>query len=254
MAYFALRIPVVMAVVLLGFAGFSFLLNFFGYVLVLFHVPAILFGVLACGFMIFLTCAGVKRRKEQTKVSRIFAATLSGLVLVFVLLLDGTAIHMAAFIYVLLTITALVCSMILFFTYVKNLAVQIGLGIAYVFVMFLALFFLMMMVGGSYLSPARPGEVMQTVYSPRTGHRAEIMSHSQGAVGGSAGVWVVPSRSHALLFVGELQGRPRRIYSGGLSEYRRMSLRFETEDRLYVYHARDRIAFERISRNRWVRE
>ena len=254
MAYFALRIPVVMAVILLSFAGFSFLLNFFGYVFVLFHVPAILFGLLVCGFMFFLACMGVGYGKEQTKVSRVFAACLPVLALMFFLVL-----HMegggsgGTFMHAVLSAVALVCSMMLFFACTGKLAVKIGLGIPYGLVMIPVFLLLLVVTLGSLLPPFGLSEVRQTVYSPGADYRAEIITHSQGALGGNTQVFVTPNRAPVPLLVGELQVRPRSIYFGRWGEFDRMSLRFEREDRLYLYRGPDRIVFERTWGNRWVR-
>jgi len=252
-ADFDFRCPVVMAAILFIFAGLSFLLSFFGYVLVLFQVFAILLGIIVSGLMIFLAYIGGTQGEEQTRVSRILSAFLPALALFFVIQAMD-AVHMNRFLYAMLAAIILTCSLILFFSCIRTVGIKIGLSIPYGLVIVPVILILFIRGLGSFLPPFGHREVMETVYSPSASYRAEIIAHSQGALGGNTEVVVIPNSSHMRILIGELQVRPRRIYSGRWGEFGHMSLRFETDERLYIYRAYDRIVLQQGRRNRWVRE
>ena len=253
-AYIARWSPVAMALFLLTFGALSFLLTFFGYVLALFDGFAVLFALLTALAMILLTIAGVRQGKEGKKAYGIASACLPLLGIFFVMQL-GAATDMHPSIYVMLASVALGCGMILFFACSRSPAVKIALGILYSLAMMPAFLILSMMTIEPILPSFGHREVVQAVLSPHAVHQAEIIAHSQGALGGSTEVLITrPDGSHINLFIGELQVSPRVVFSGRWGAFERMTLRWETDEMLYLYFGDDTMIFSRGWGNRWSRQ
>ena len=241
-----------MAGTLFVFGGIFFLVEFLGYTFIPSGFFATALSVLIATIAISLAIAGVRYRKEKTTVSGIISGFLPLLAIFFVMQL-GSATDMYTHIYVTLVSAVLISSMILFFACTRNLIAKVILGILYSGAVILAFLLLFTMIIEPILPSIGHSEVVQAEESPNGVYLAEIIAHSQGALGGNTEVIITRQSSQDInLFIGELRPRPRGLYFGRWGEFERMTLRWETEERLYIYFENDTMIFSRSWGDRWI--
>jgi len=223
---------------LLTSGGLYLLLTWMGYTFV--PHSELIWGVFLITCIVLLTVNGIIYRKEKTKPSIVSAALLPLVALIFIFLTEPVS-DATTKINIILIGLILTSSIILFFVGTKGIVVKAVLGILY-FVMLqtmsLALFMLVFGFGSN--------EVVQSELSPNAVYSAEIIAGNHGALGGNTQVQVAYPNSNINLLVGELRRNPQQVYFGRWGEFNGMTLRWETDERLYVYFGTDTMIFERV--------
>jgi len=225
--------PIILAAFLLAGGGLSLLTALLGYTFFPLYQPA-MFACIAA-IIILLTVLGVRNSNEKTKLSVVCSALVPLLAIFFTvsisyaLDIDGIDIY----IYILLSLLILLCSMIVLFACGRGKAVRISLGIIYS-VLSVPLLFLLFLLSISFMANFGSHTVAESALSPSGAYLAEIAVSDYGAAGGRTMVNVTRQGLDINLLVGKLKKDPMRIYKGRWSEHMSMSLRWEGDEILYI--------------------
>lgn len=188
-------------------------------------------------------CAGrgCVRKNENTNKTSMPSAILPVLAIFFVVAqwVASDSDTGSIFVCVMHACITLICSMVLFFSYTYNKAVKIGLGIIYSLMVISFFFLLSIMI---LIEDFCKTTVVESEISPNAVYIAKIIDIDEGALGGSTVVTVTNQKFTLHLLVGEIKKAPEVIYRGRWGEFRRMILRWETDDILYINEKRYEIA------------
>jgi len=225
------------------------LINRFGYIFVPMH--EVLQVSIAVVIIIILMIDGIGWSDDRTKFSSAVNALLPMIALFFV----GTITN-GGFLYLLLFIVALVCSVVLFFVCTHSRKVKIVLGVIYSIVLAVPMLFFVLALIGALLPQFGHTEVRQAELSPGGIYLAEVVENSQGALGGNTWIYVTPQGKTINILVGELRPSPQNIFSGRWSGSQYMVPHWKTDEVLYIIHIDDPahviMRFQRQG-NDWVR-
>ena len=81
-------------------------------------------------------------------------------------------------------------------------------------------------------------KVVTSALSPNAKYLAEVISMDSGALGGDTVVNVTRQNYDINLFIGELKKDSKRIYHGKWGEFYDMTLRWETDEILFINEKR----------------
>jgi hypothetical protein len=224
-----------MAVVLLASGSFYLIIKLCGYTYVHSNLSLIVMPLI----IVLLTGKALENKNERTKIY-VFFSTLLPLITVFHVIsisvasdVETTFMYYIAYIFVLL-----LCSIILFFTYVKIRAIRIGLGIVYTILLISVLSILLLATLFSSSSVGSSSFVTRTIVrselSPSSIYSAEIVDADAGATGGSTLVYVTRLNSDLNIYIGTLKKDPQMIYKGRWGDFETMTLRWEGDKILYI--------------------
>jgi len=213
-------------------------------------VHEVLHVSLALAIIIALTIDGFRCRGERTPFSSIVNAILPMIALFFVVLI---MIAYESYLYGILAIVTLICSLILFFACRQKRIVKVIFGIVYVLVLVVYPMFLVLWLSMLGTSPPGTTQVRQTELSPNGIHSVEVIDYnSLGRV--TTWIEVTPQDRDVNLLVGVLRPNPQRIYTVHWNDTTPMTLHWETDEILHItYEARQTITtrFE-WQGNAWV--
>ena len=235
---------VLLALFLLSFAIFYILIKLFGYTFIPFNGPVI--NIFLTGIIIFLTINGIKNGNDKTDTTLIFAAALPLIALIYLILKsvssdiggENHSLYLAylseksIMIYVIHACITFVCSMMIFFLCWSRKTVRIVMGIIYnILLAFICYIFLSMI---AIFSDFGKNTVIKSELSPNAKYLAEIIDVDSGLLGGSTVVDVTKQNMGINLFIGELKKDPKRIYQGRWGESFDMTLRWETDEIIFI--------------------
>ena len=121
--------------------------------------------------------------------------------------------------------------MVLFYSCGRGIAIRIGLGIIYTIILaFVFLLFFMAFI----MSDFGKDTVIRAEMSPNSIYLAEVIDDDQGALGGATLVNVTRQNRDLYLIIGSIKKDAERIYSGRWGESFGMTLRWETDNILYI--------------------
>ena len=211
------------------------LIMFLGYTFVAGKMSGIVLNALIGAIVIRLTVTGIKRRDEQSKADATLSTFLPVIVMLF-LALKGLATDTNTLSYILLSFVVLLCSFIVFRLCARKSILKTSIGCAGILLLIPTLFMLFALLFGTVFMSGFGAEWAEVSKpSPNGRYLAEIIAHSQGALGGATMVHVTRQNSNVDIFIGEFQATPRQLYSGRWGEFYSMDLRWETDDMLHVY-------------------
>ena len=225
----------------LALAVIYFVIKFCGYTFV--PVNGFLFNVISAAIIIFLTWNGfVNREANQSK----FLFVLLPVFGVLFIILKWLATDLSGFgtnIYIAHCFLTLVCCLILFFR-LRNKAVKIILGIIYTLAT-AAVFFLLLLA----LSWANGDTetVVTAQLSPSGAFLAEVVASDQGALGGDTLVNITKQHLDINIFVGTLRLDAQTIYSDRLEMADTVTLRWDTDEYVYINGVKYAIEQERLA-------
>ncbi|MCK9478957.1 MAG: hypothetical protein M0R40_05580 [Firmicutes bacterium] len=222
---------VALAVFLLAAGGFYLLTMLLEYTFVPFNT-AMLNGSITVLILAF-TFGGIRNRNEKIKLSNGFSMFLP-LIAIFFVITKRTAVgtkEINTHLYITQSYLALICSMLMFLSSKVAKAVKFGLGLVYSF-LFMMIFFILFI--SIFFFDFGSNTVVKSELSPNSIYLVEIIDNSQGALGGNTFVNVTRQSQNINLFVGELKKSPERIYTGRWGEFETMTLRWETDEILYI--------------------
>ena len=195
--------------------------------------------------IVLLTIIGVKTRSNKTKATIVFSALLPLISLIYIffkavssdisgeshglyfVLLTGKS----TIIYVIHAYITLLCSMVIFFACGRGKTVRIVLGILYSLLLLYVSFLMFLLL---MFSDFGENTVVKAGISPNNTYLAEIINADQGAMGGSTIVNVTRQNRDINILIGKLKKDPKRIYTGRWGEFYDMTLRWETDETLYI--------------------
>ena len=223
--------PAVLALFLLILGSVYLFINFFGYTFVPFN-RLVLDGCIAA-VTVFLTLLGLKRRKRKTKSATVFALILPIIAIFFVLtkIVTSDINEIESYLYVVCFYVVLICSMIIFFACGSGEIIKLLLGIVYSVLLIPVFLILFIMIPFMNLGS---NTVIKSEMSPNSIYLAEIINSDQGALGGDTIVNVTRQNCDINLLIGRLKKDPKRVYTGRWHEFFTMTLRWETDEILYV--------------------
>ena len=241
---------IILAGFFLTFGLLYLLLGLLRYTFVFSRSWAIL-SIFICIVIVLLTVKAIKNRAEQVEFSSLAAVCLPLLALFFVLT-KGIATDIDRLLLILLSYLSVICAIILYVSCGHKKRLKIAFSIVYGLILVpMFLFSLIMLFGTIFMGDFGRIEVTNAAPSPNAVYLAEIISNDRGALGGHTEINITEQNRNINLLIGELQPNPRRVYFGGWWEYMDMSLRWESDDVLYVYTRDDTIRFLRQGRN-WM--
>jgi hypothetical protein len=206
--------------------GFSFV-SMYGFVLSIIYILIIL----------WLTISGIVNRKKTTKISDIISlfVPLMAIFLIFIKGVSSDTNGINNYFFTLFAYITLICSMIMFYFYVNKRAVKIVLGIVYSILLVPIFFFLFIGVTfGVIFGDFVENTVIKSEISPSSIYLAEIVDNDQGALGGNTYVNVTRQPSEINLIFGKLKRKSKYIYKGRWGEFETMTLRWESDEVLYI--------------------
>ena len=223
--------------------SFYLLIKLLGYTFIPFN--GIVINFFTAGIIIWLTIIGMKNRNEKTNISVVSTVFLP-LIAISYLILKSISCDISGknhglllvyltgentMIYVIHACITLACSMILFFSCGRGKAARIGVGIIYcILLFFMCVIFFFAIV----LSDFGKNTLVKSELSPNSKYLAEVIAMDSGALGGDTVVNVTRQNRDINLFFGELKKDPKRIYHGRWGEFYDMTLRWETDEVLYI--------------------
>ena len=234
-----------LALFLLVVSACFLLIKLLGYTLVYVPIGGLILNILSAGIIIWLTINGVINRKNKTKVTVVFSALIPLIALLFIVVKSIStdtsgeyhnlyAVYITGkntMIYIVNACVALICSMVLFYSCGRGKAIRIGLGIMYT-IMFAFIFLLFFMA--FIMSDFGKNTVIQAEMSPNAIYLAEVIDSDQGALGGASLVNVTKQNRDVYLLIGNLKKDAKEIYYGRWGESFEMTLRWETDNVLYI--------------------
>lgn len=240
-------LPVVLTILLFVLGCFYLLCDLFGYMFFPFNIY--ITNLILAAVIIFLTVRTFRNKKEKTKATTICCMALPPISIFFLYFkMEATnyrEAHMLPF-FVLGCIT-LICSMALFltsgqggsisliFANGQRNGIKIGLGIVYVIVQIpFMLLLILLLLASNFVAVT----VVTSEMSPNSVYLAEVISNDEGALGGSTHVKIWQQNCNINLLIGKLKKDPKRIYTGRWGDAFGMSLRWETDDILYIDNVR----------------
>ena len=230
--------PLALSVFLLAMGCFSLFMELNDYIFVSFIGP--LLNICFIFFIVLITINGLENR-DTAKGSTVFSIFLP-LIAIFFLVLKIFFILKTNFIDVDMVVICCFficvskCSMKLFSFYVQGKFLRSVLGTVYSAILgvicvlvvagvALELFF----GGGDFVAVT----TVKSKMSPNSVYLAEVIEGDAGATGGSTRVKIIP-QNHINLFIGALKKESKNIYYGRWGEAGGMTLRWETDEILYV--------------------
>jgi len=243
-----------------GLAAFFFvhgsvywLISWLGYTFIPVH--EMLQVGLALAVILALTIDGLRKRHDRTRYSRIGNALLPIIALFFVL---SFADHSGESpFYLLLFITAFLCSMVLFFACTQNRTVKIILGVIHAIILIIPiLIFTLALLGRLFAPLSGPTLMRQSELSPNGVYLAEVIDRRDGQYS-DIGVNITRQGRDLNLLVGELRLRPQTIYVARWRVFvQDLTLHWETDGMLHITYSdkygQDIVRFERQG-DAWVR-
>lgn len=229
--------PNKLAMFLLTLGSFYLLVKLLGYTFV--SANRLIADSITAMIIIYLTINEAISENEKTKAVMIFHAFLPLIAILF-FIIKGIATNASivyTYIYIVHSSITLLCSLILFYLYGPKKFVKIGVGILYIIILtpIFLIFFLMFI-----FATVDFGEntVITSEISPNSKYLAEIVDSDQGALGGATFVTVTRQNRDINIFIGEFKKDAKEIYSGRWGEFETMTLRWETDEILYVNEKR----------------
>lgn len=237
---------ITLAIVFIAFAEMYSTINVMGYILVPMNrsSPAILSTVITTA-MVFLALITVRNRRRsreenkrrgaersvgvEVKKQALLAILLPLFAILFVISkaigydTDGIELHLLP----VYAIIALICSMVVFFAFVKKRPLYIGLGIVYSIFMIPMFIWLLLWDFGQQ-------PVVLSEMSPDGTHLAEVANVDRGVFGKNTFVYVTPQDQDIDLPIGVLKKTPQQIYKGAYFAAESMTLRWEADDVLLI--------------------
>ena len=224
---------IILTLFLLVFMSLYLFTLIFGYTFIPFNEVVV--HIFTAGIIVWLTINVTKNRDEKTKMTVVFSSVLPLTAISYIVLkfLSYEKTWQNTMIHCIHACIILVCSMIIFFSYVRGKTARIALGGLYIL---LSLFVSSILFTTSLFSWFMGGEgsVVKSAISPNTEYLAEAISIDSGAVGGVAVVNISRPNRDINLFIGKLKKHPKHIYGGEWNEYKNMTLRWETDKVLYI--------------------
>jgi len=203
-----------------------------------------------------LTIDGFRTRRDRTRFSRIANALLPIIALYFVI---SFADHGGESpLYLLLFLTAFVCSMVLFFAHAQSRTLKLTLGVLHSLILIIPmLIFTLALVSSLFSEPSNYAGVKQAALSPSGAYLAEVVENTApGTVGGNTWIYVTGQGRSVNILVGELRLRPQRIHTGHWVVVTDVTLHWETDEIVHITfsdkYGEDTISFRRQGRD-WVR-
>ena len=218
---------VLLAIYLIFFCIFYFLLSIFGYTII--PINDYVINIVPSAIIVCLAILSLVFNKKE-------ANTLFSLLLPIISILYLTAKGIAADlnninIFVIHSLLTYICSLIIFFSHRHVMTVKIGLGIVYSFLLIPVSFvFFMIIVFGDFSE----NKIVRAEKSPNSLYLAEIIDNDQGALGGNTYVKITQQNSNCNILIGEIKKNPTVIYSGKWGEFNGMTIRWETDEILYI--------------------
>ena len=121
--------------------------------------------------------------------------------------------------------------MVLFYLCECGKAIRIGLWIIYTIILtFIFLLFFIALI----ISDFGKNTVIRTEMSPNSIYLVEVIYNDQGALGGATLVNVTRQNRDLYLIIGSIKKDAERIYAGRGSDSFGMTLRWETDNVLYI--------------------
>jgi len=190
--------------------------------------------------IIGLTVCGVRYRTEKSGINMWFSVFLPLIALVYVVtktvVTDAPRIDLN--IFFAFPMATIICSVILFFTNVKDERTKIALGSVYGIVLILALFILFFITLFSSISL---DTTVKSAVSPSKKYIAEIIDSDHGATGGRTLVMV--STPNINILIGELQKDKKYVYGDRWGKFETMTIRWESDEVLYIDEVRYEIEY-----------
>jgi hypothetical protein len=207
---------VILAIVYSVFTALYFLLRLFGYILVpASRLPPTVMSTVITAIMVLLTVKGMKNRDTGPRCPCFVTMFLPLLASLFVLGkaigydIDGIELYtLVPYGYI-----ALICSMVLFFGYVKKKSVRIGLGVVYT-ALLIPVFILLVIIDFA------PKPVLMSEISPNGEYRADVKADR---------VEVIPQGKNIHIGIGTLRKDPVWVYDREAE-----TIRWETDGILYI--------------------
>ena len=221
-----------LALLLLLLTGFHLLIKLFGYSFVPFN--ELVLSIIICAIVIWLTIHGVRtRNKKVTNVAAVLSAALPLIALAYLTLMfiSFEAYKTDAVIFAVYACITLIGSMVVFFSCTKGNVVKIVLGVLYIVILQFVLFILFIT---TIFSGVGANTVVNAEMSPNSVYLAEVISNDQGAMGGATIVTVSECNRDIHLVIGTLKKNSKKIYYGRWDESFSMTLRWETDEILYL--------------------
>lgn len=219
----------ILALFFLTLGCFYLSIKLFGYTFA--PVSGIVLNTITAVIIIWFTIKAIKN--SRTKMSTM-VSTFLPLIALFFIITKGVASDIngiETYIYILHSYMTLICSMIVFFFCGRGKAIKFGLGIIYSILLAPVFFMLFIMI---FFWNFGVNTVMKYEMSPNAVYLAEIVDSDQGALGGNTLVNVTPQNQDLNLVIGKLKKDPVRIYTGRWGEFETMTLRWETDEILYI--------------------
>jgi hypothetical protein len=214
------------ALLFLIVGGLNLLLNLLNYTFA--PASALAYDIFFSAIIIWLTVRGLKHVAESNRVTSVLSALLPVFAFLYILFSGATIERETDYSFVFHAFVAIICSVVLFFSYKRGTVIKIVFGIIhtvlFLFITFILFIAFMMADFGS-------NKVISTHMSPSSVYMVEIIASDQGALGGDTYVTVTRNNDVRNLLIGKLT---KRIYSGRWGEFENMTLRWETDKILYI--------------------
>ena len=223
-----IKSPAALALFLLACGVLCLVIRFLGYR----FVPQNEFAF-SCGIAVIiclLAGIGFKNNNAKFKAATVFSALLPLFAMFVIIVYERAVIIRQSDLYVLLVIITLTLSIVLFFLSTQIKAIKIGLGIAYIVLAFIVFAFSLFL----FLT-AKIGEeaIIKTEVSPNSMYAARIIDNGLVYYNEATQVTVARNRNVDLI-LGELRKDSEIIYVGESGAYRTLTIRWETDEILYI--------------------
>jgi hypothetical protein len=203
-----------------------------GYIFVPYNIYMI--NIASILIIIWLTVGIIKNINGRTKLNTLFSLILP-LIAIFFLVGKGFAFDLSEInmtIFIIHGLITYLCSIIIFSQYNKHRKIiKIGLGTIFILplipISFISFFIILF---DSFVA----NKVVKSEISPNAIYLAEIIDSDQGALGGSTIVRIFQQNKDISILIAKLKLPPKYIYSGKWGEFNGMTLRWETDERLYI--------------------
>ena len=224
-------LPFLMEIFLIIFGIFYFILNRLGYIFVPTNV--ILFYILSAIIIIYFTILTLKYKNIQTKISIILSAITPILAVIYLILkfISSSNEGINLNIFIIYAYITLICNMVIFFLYAHRKIIKIGLGILYSILTVLSFLILLVFL---FFGNFSVDKIVNSENSPNSKYFVEIIEKDQGALGGNTYVRVWMQSKNINVFVGTIKKVPKYIYRGRYGELYSATLRWETDEILYM--------------------